>query len=519
MNTNSKILSILFTVTLIASASTAVKANQEVIQSSSQDISQGDVGEQGLLDQLTGFLSLTTSDTRPSPGDTITLDAEVTSNFPASDLSNIRKIVEVYRCDDPDCTDPNPFVESDSQLGNFDSYASSQDRSWSIQYTVPERESTYEAVAYIYDVGSSQIISTTSTQRFEVTQPYSAPDDGYDNPDGSDDQQSDGGDDTNNDQNQDSDDTNNDRLDVDKKFSTTPTFSVNQETNTVTGNVVISNFGSDDMPSTDIVEMQVRPGTSLPLSFSGSQEVCDPSYPDNVHKEYQIDAKDAVNIQLKTGEQLKDGNQYTVYFLTRSGCGGDRVQPEPYSTNAGSFTLEEDDSIPESEPEDPSSQEVDAIGSPRLSFEDGTVSTTVSFKNKGGAMPDSDIVEMQVRPAGETPLSFSSTQQVCDPSHPENVHKEYQLDSGEKASTTLSTSALEKGQEYRVYLLTREGCAGEVEGNNKVEPYYNSVIAGTVDYTDDGGVEPPSGNPLFVVLLAISGLILVGGGVLIYVRQ
>jgi len=142
-----------------------------------------------------------------------------------------------------------------------------------------------------------------------------------------------------------------------------------------------------------------------------------------------------------------------------------------------------------------------------LNYSDGEVAVKVHFKNRGGSMTDSDIVEMQVRPVGSGPLSFSSTTQVCDKSRPENVYKTYDLESGESDSTTISTSAVETGKEYTVYLLTREGCAPD---NEKVDPYYNSVVAGTVDTTEESVDNTGNGLPLKWIVGV--GVLLVAGG-------
>jgi len=118
---------------------------------------------------------------------------------------------------------------------------------------------------------------------------------------------------------------------------------------------------------------------------------------------------------------------------------------------------------------------------------------------------------MQVRPKGESPLSsaFSSVQQVCDADYPNNVHREFNLDSGESASTVLSTSVSEPG-EYDVFVLTRSQCA---PGNERVEPYPNSVKAGTVSVGGPFGgfVTVVEDNPLVTLLFVGGGLIVLTG--------
>lgn len=130
-------------------------------------------------------------------------------------------------------------------------------------------------------------------------------------------------------------------------------------------------------------------------------------------------------------------------------------------------------------------------------------------------MTDNNIVEMQVRPEGEVPLAFSSTQEVCDENYPENVHKEFLLESGETASTTLSTDVVSEPGTYDVYVLTRNGCYPD---NDRVDPYPNSKKAGqvTIEAGTDGNrtagfgsVQPASGGlpllpiGLFAVLVSL----------------
>jgi len=269
----------------------------------------------------------------------------------------------------------------------------------------------------------------------------------------------------------------------------------------VTGTLEITNNGDGDMSDSDIVEMQVRPEGSNPLSFTSSQRTCDSSYPNNVHKEYSLDSGDSREISLNAGTNMGDGESYTVYFLTRSDCGGEKVEPIYNSYNAGTFTFDEEQVNDPS----PSEQDVIQVSKPKLSYdsETSTISTQISFKNEGASMDSSDIVEMQVRPEGALPLAFSDSQMVCDSTRPENVHKEYSLDSGETDSTVLSTDAVSEPGTYTVYLMTREDCGGD-----KVDPYYNSVQAGTVTIQedDDGSVDPGQGIQLWQVLLMAGAL-------------
>lgn len=315
---------------------------------------------------------------------------------------------------------------------------------------------------------------------------------------------------------------------VQMELTQSPSFTVDDTDDTVTGTLEISNVGGADMSETNIVEMQVRPAGTAPLSFVSTQDSCDSDYPMNVYKEYRIDAGDSKKIDLTSGVGLEDGKDYQVFFLTRSDCYPDNEKVEPIynSYNAGSFSFEEgtdniDDGGGDSD-SGPEPQNVVEISKPKLSYskETGVIQTQVFFKNEGGDMQDSNIVEMQVRPKGSNPLSFGdlsfgNSQDTCDIDHPENVHKTYTLDSGESDSTTLSTDAVSEPGTYEVYLLTRKDC---YPNNKKVDPYYNSKIAGTVtiEETSDGGstgwVEVVNQNrlPIGAAVIAI-GLLFVGG--------
>jgi len=143
-------------------------------------------------------------------------------------------------------------------------------------------------------------------------------------------------------------------------------------------------------------------------------------------------------------------------------------------------------SEPEPEPE-PNVREVD--GNIPVTVENGQITATPEFSNVGdGDMQDSDIVEMQVRPENTGLLSFfgqtgkqlsyvSSGTGTCDSDTPENVHKEFRLDSRDSREISLSTSTdnVEGGERYDVWIVTREECGGA-----RADPYGGGVIADTV---------------------------------------
>lgn len=430
------------------------------------NIAMGDLKNVTILDTIDSFfLSVTSSQDTYQPGETASFD--ITVEFTETRSDEFTKVVEFYRCHDSGCDDPNrdEFLEAARDQEFY--YAGAGDKvSWNVDYQVPNDESYYAAVAYIYDSTEGEVISTDPRKVFEVRQ-------------------------------------SSETLEPQLTTYQTPSYTVNDD-GSVTGTVGIRNKGDGDMDQSDIVEMQVRPAGSGPLSFvSSNSQVCDSDYPENVHKRYRLDAGDSRNIRLDTGQVLEDGQSYTVYFMTRNDCYPDneKVPPIYNSYEAGTFTFDTSD---QSNDKDTTEENVVEYGKPELKYEGGKITSTVYFKNEGGDMTDRDIVEMQVRPKGTAPLNFiSSTEQVCDSSHPENIHKEYELGAGEQAKISLSTSAVEKGEEYTVYLMTREGCGGD-----KADPYYNSKIAGNVD-TGEEEVTLPDGLPVLPIAV---GLIVVGVG-------
>jgi hypothetical protein len=186
--------------------------------------------------------------------------------------------------------------------------------------------------------------------------------------------------------------------------------------------------------------------------------------------------------------------------------------------NSGSDTGDSDTGSDSGDSSDSSEADVVAANPPSVSVENGRVTGTVTFENSGDSnMPSSNIVEMQVRPQGSGPLSFASgpfsfvsdSVQTCDSSHPENVHKEFRLDAGDSTSISLSTSAVEPGQQYDVYFMTRTGCSGD-----RANPYTHSESVRGICVGDCSGSTGPSpeGNQNLVLYGLILGLGLILAG-------
>src|SRR3990167_7115563 len=62
----------------------------------------------------------------------------------------------------------------------------------------------------------------------------------------------------------------------------------------------------------------------------------------------------------------------------------------------------------------------------------GQVRADLILKNIGSTMTSNWIIEMQVRPQGQPPLSVSDSQFTCNPAYPYNVHKRYFFSAGEQ---------------------------------------------------------------------------------------
>ena len=104
-------------------------------------------------------------------------------------------------------------------------------------------------------------------------------------------------------------------------------------------------------------------------------------------------------------------------------------------------------------------------------------------------MPEKWILELQPDKlsTGVMSIYVSSSQETCDSSHPENVHKEFQLSSGEQASIELITivpdsDVLKNGNTY-LFAIIRKGCSNVVSDsecvNNPTECASTVNIYGT----------------------------------------
>jgi len=137
---------------------------------------------------------------------------------------------------------------------------------------------------------------------------------------------------------------------------------------------------------------------------------------------------------------------------------------------------------------EPAEPNIELAEDPSFDFSQdvGVVTGSITLENTGdGAMPNNDIVEMQVRPKGQGPLSFLSftgNQDVCDEDYPNNVHRSYRIDPGDSETINLEVDTLEKGQSYEVFFLTREACYPD---NDRVDPIRYSINAGSFTYESE----------------------------------
>lgn len=96
---------------------------------------------------------------------------------------------------------------------------------------------------------------------------------------------------------------------------------------------------------------------------------------------------------------------------------------------------------------------------------DYKVEVTYYIKNVGVDMPEKWILEVQPddEPEGIMALfGFVGTQETCDPNYPENIHKDFQLKSGEKGEIKLTldvppTQTFAGGNTY-LFPIIRKGC-------------------------------------------------------------
>lgn len=294
------------------------------------------------------------------------------------------------------------------------------------------------------------------------------------------------------------------------------------EEDQVTTTVYLENTG-EDMEEKWLIEQDPRlqeendPWFGI-FSFTGEQQTCDPDNPEIVHKDYQLDSGESTKIKLQS-RNLEPGT-YDLKLVSATGCTtGETKEENVVSTEPfGWRTIIEEFKI---EGETPN---INAYRQPSLNInnETGEVTGTVFFENNGSAdMEREFIVEMQIRTGSGELLSTIGRQGTCDPSHPENVHKTFSLDAGDRKSITLESEVPEAGI-YDIEFVTASECMTDGEGVF-VQPY----VAGVSDFTFDDlaigkdGENPPEEPPIpqGMLVLFAGSLILIGGGMVLYRRD
>jgi len=113
--------------------------------------------------------------------------------------------------------------------------------------------------------------------------------------------------------------------------------------------------------------------------------------------------------------------------------------------------------------------------SPTVTVTGNEIMVKAHLKNVGTEMTESWLLELQPRPSSL--LSWIGGQETCDSSHPENVHKDFQLSSGGIAHITL-TSTVSDGL-YDVFLVMTDSCCNTNPDCQAKEPYGWGEFLGT----------------------------------------
>ena len=94
-----------------------------------------------------------------------------------------------------------------------------------------------------------------------------------------------------------------------------------------------------------------------------------------------------------------------------------------------------------------------------IAVSQNVVSGQFKLENPAGSgnMAALSLLEMSIRKPGGAFLAIFGAQEMCDPTHPENVNKLYQLDAGEIRTFSLATPQLPDGL-YEVWCETANSC-------------------------------------------------------------
>ena len=95
----------------------------------------------------------------------------------------------------------------------------------------------------------------------------------------------------------------------------------------------------------------------------------------------------------------------------------------------------------------------------KLSVAQNTVSGQFKLYNPAGSgdMVRTSLLEMSIRKPGGAFLAIFGAQEMCDPTHPENVNRQYLLEDGETFTLSVAAPPLPDGL-YEVWCETANAC-------------------------------------------------------------
>lgn len=294
-------------------------------------IEQSEGEQAGILDSLGGLLAFSGVQDTYQPSEEISV--EITADAKTSySTDNAVKVVEIYKCADSSCETPPPIDSSSEDQCSSEEWAPDYDDciaknadsidfsftvdsgegwNWETTFSGLADESEYILVGYVW-TSDQGIVTDVSKQQFTVQSSTSGGTGG----------------------------TSGD-VDVREVDGDIP---VTVENGEISAEVELTNVGSKGMSGSNIVEMQVRPqGSGLLSTFVGPQETCDSTHPENVHKQFSLDAGDTETATLSTSTgNVESGEIYDVWIVTRSECGGGPVDPYGTGVVADTVLVEED---------------------------------------------------------------------------------------------------------------------------------------------------------------------------------
>lgn len=226
---------------------------------------------------------------------------------------------------------------------------------------------------------------------------------------------------------------------------------------------------------------------------------------------------DVCKINTPAASELDDGHEVMLgFYATTVGHVDDAEQVPTGIVGGQQDETTDSDTTTSSGSSDSTTSTSSGSEQPDLSYQfdtsvDGrTVTTDFTITNSGGSMAEAWIVEQQIKTEAGSFLSLStlSGPKTCDPSHPENVHKEFRVDAGDAVQGTLTSEVPESvgggtflvktivttkcgagfvKEQWRLGMVTLEAPTGETVPSTDVEASEN----GTVDLSKVLGRDVP----------------------------